>query len=307
MMLLNARGRNLLIALETMLSDGKKENKALVEAFQNNPRFKKLTIWGKKLRMPSYIKTDTFVKIIMDELFSDGSTIQERFQTAETKINQYFPGESETKKLLLSIIKQTGDNLENFENEMSTWYDDVMSRASGWYKRRVKYMLLILGMIISIIFNADTFSMVKILSSNPEAREKVVTQAEAYLEKEALLKVEVNTVTAEAPNDSATLNTRQHTTLQNDEEYRQKIDSLYDQTNTLIREDIYGVSSALGMGWNQKAVERLINPWYNVLLSILGWFITAFAISLGAPFWFDILIKVVDIRSSGKKHTDSKS
>ena len=307
MMLLNARGKNLLIALETMLSDGRKKNKGLVEAFQKNPRFKKLTIWGKGLRMPSYIKTDTFVKIIIDELFSDGNSIQERFKSAEDKINHYFPEESETKTLLFSIIKQTGENLEEFEKELTSWYDNVMSRASGWYKRRVRYMLLILGMIISVIFNADTFSMIKILSSNPEAREKVVTKAEAFLAKEALLKVEVNTAPAEAPSDSAKLNSQQRTSIQNNEEYRQKIDSLYNQINTLIREDIYGVSSALGMGWNQKAVERLFNPWYNVLLSILGWFITAFAISLGAPFWFDVLIKVADIRSSGKRHTDSKS
>jgi hypothetical protein len=33
---------------------------------------------------------------------------------------------------------------------------------------------------------------------------------------------------------------------------------------------------------------------------ILGWLITAFAVSLGAPFWFDLLNKFVNIRASGK-------
>jgi hypothetical protein len=32
----------------------------------------------------------------------------------------------------------------------------------------------------------------------------------------------------------------------------------------------------------------------------LGWLLTALAISLGAPFWFDILNKVVSIRAAGK-------
>lgn len=40
---------------------------------------------------------------------------------------------------------------------------------------------------------------------------------------------------------------------------------------------------------------------------ILGWLITAFAISLGAQFWFDTLGKIVGLRSSGKKPDDKKS
>jgi hypothetical protein len=33
---------------------------------------------------------------------------------------------------------------------------------------------------------------------------------------------------------------------------------------------------------------------------LLGWLITAFAVSLGAPFWFDLLNKFVNVRASGK-------
>jgi hypothetical protein len=35
--------------------------------------------------------------------------------------------------------------------------------------------------------------------------------------------------------------------------------------------------------------------------SMLGWLITAFAISLGAPFWFDMLNKIIKIRGAGTK------
>ena len=33
--------------------------------------------------------------------------------------------------------------------------------------------------------------------------------------------------------------------------------------------------------------------------AFLGWLITALAISLGSPFWFDILNKLVKVRGSG--------
>ena len=35
--------------------------------------------------------------------------------------------------------------------------------------------------------------------------------------------------------------------------------------------------------------------------SLLGWIITAFAISLGAQFWFDLLTKFVNLRAAGPK------
>jgi hypothetical protein len=36
------------------------------------------------------------------------------------------------------------------------------------------------------------------------------------------------------------------------------------------------------------------------LLKILGWFFTAMAVSYGAPFWFDLLNKLVNLRGNGK-------
>jgi hypothetical protein len=39
-------------------------------------------------------------------------------------------------------------------------------------------------------------------------------------------------------------------------------------------------------------------------LMIVGWIITALAISLGAPFWFDILNKVIKLRTTGNKPTN---
>lgn len=39
----------------------------------------------------------------------------------------------------------------------------------------------------------------------------------------------------------------------------------------------------------------------SVMLYFLGIFISAFSLSFGAPFWFDLLIKLVNIRRAGKK------
>jgi hypothetical protein len=41
--------------------------------------------------------------------------------------------------------------------------------------------------------------------------------------------------------------------------------------------------------------------------TIIGWILTALAISLGAPFWFDILNKVIRLRAAGPKPSDKDS
>ena len=40
--------------------------------------------------------------------------------------------------------------------------------------------------------------------------------------------------------------------------------------------------------------------WDRFSFHFFGWLITAIAATLGAPFWFDILNKIMSIRSAGK-------
>ena len=48
-------------------------------------------------------------------------------------------------------------------------------------------------------------------------------------------------------------------------------------------------------------------PLQNPLLSLIGWFLTALAGALGAPFWFDALSNLFAIRGTGKKPEESTS
>ena len=40
--------------------------------------------------------------------------------------------------------------------------------------------------------------------------------------------------------------------------------------------------------------------------TIVGWLVTIAAISLGAPFWFDLLGKIVHLRASGRNRADGR-
>ncbi len=49
------------------------------------------------------------------------------------------------------------------------------------------------------------------------------------------------------------------------------------------------------------------NSWTAAGESVLGWLITVFAISLGAPFWFDALGKISRLRTTGARPENGKS
>jgi hypothetical protein len=51
------------------------------------------------------------------------------------------------------------------------------------------------------------------------------------------------------------------------------------------------------IGWNAKTCDELLGQVDTS--KIVGLLLSAFALSLGAPFWFDMLNKVITIRSAG--------
>ena len=67
----------------------------------------------------------------------------------------------------------------------------------------------------------------------------------------------------------------------------------FDQAN-FITEHL----SELPLGWTNVPD---VNNFKEGVLRFLGIFITVIAVSLGAPFWFDILNRLIKIRAAGKK------
>jgi hypothetical protein len=59
-------------------------------------------------------------------------------------------------------------------------------------------------------------------------------------------------------------------------------------------------SVSLPIGWAEFRWKGLDQTAADILSRFPGWLITALAVSLGAPFWFDLLNKFVNIRGSGK-------
>ncbi len=64
-------------------------------------------------------------------------------------------------------------------------------------------------------------------------------------------------------------------------------------------------NSSLPLGWPQK--DSLCDVFNNIKLTqIVGWLLSTMAISMGSPFWFDVLNKFIRIRSTGISPAEKK-
>ena len=156
-------------------------------------------------------------------------------------------------KLLGFIDKAQGD-IEKFKTEIEDFYNNSVNHLKDWYRRKVKLLMFLYGLIIALAFNVDTFYIGKVLWQNPAEATEFLTTIQQYNES----KKNTNT-----PTDSTI----------------QKIEQ-----NTL--RDIsknYKAIKPLPIGWNKQKVKETKGFW-TIMHKVFGWLITAMAVSLGAPF-----------------------
>jgi hypothetical protein len=66
-------------------------------------------------------------------------------------------------------------------------------------------------------------------------------------------------------------------------------------------------SANLPIGWNDDSLNRRFSSPLAIGAIVLGWLITALATLFGAPFWFDALQKITNLRGTGTKPNEKKT
>lgn len=272
---LSWRASNLRRGLQRLLSP------ALAQALYDHPMIKKLSKTG---RGPSYIPAEMFALTLMDVIANlrpaDG---QPGKDLASLLGNVADP---EVRRVLSLLAADAGPDGQKLKEGIGKWFNTSMDRVSGWYKRRTQVVNVVLAIVLTVAVNADSIVIVRSLSNDPAVRAALVAQAQAIVK--------------EGP-------------LPTDQSGPRAGSSVGDVERRITRLAGLGVP----MGWTDEAGDgfRRWPGWLpgdqgpaawaaiwrdTVRFHLLGWLVTALATSLGAPFWFDILNKVITIRSSGK-------
>jgi hypothetical protein len=272
------RSRNLQAALKEFLAGEVSQSKAFVEAFYDHPLVQALSK-GKAGR-PSYIPAETVAQVV--EALVSANAAAASLGAAVNSL----PGKPETnriKGLLDAFVKQAAGDAAAFRKAVETHFDRAMDRASGWFKRQTQYIALAVSAVLVIGANADTVDLAVSLASNPAARAKMVeiaqqrlTEAKAAEDHAKAGEPEADTAVEEATKQS--------------EAARQALDRAVSDMQ----------SAGLRFGWERWPAVNQIPA------KVAGLLVTILAVSLGAPFWFDVLKRFMQVRATGVSPREKK-
>lgn len=210
---------------------------------------------------------------------------------------------------LLPLIDAAGDDITKARQNIEGWFDSSMDRVSGWYKRHTQGLLFGLGLAVTVILNVDSLAVARHLFNDKGAREALVEIAERRVkdtEDRSPNEEKGNATPAETTADSKP---KQEGASQDgpatSREPQSEINNVKAQVKNLT-------DLGLPIGWREQfkdwrlghSLEPDSETWIAAVLfvvgSVPGWLVTALAVSLGAPFWFDTLNKFMVVRSTVK-------
>lgn len=262
--------------------------------------------YSKSSGLPSYIPSRNFALALMDLALpmdsvqmTDGTTGPKALhglrETVVAIDNDHLAG------ALGSIVNAVGDDVDRVRSEIEAWYDSGMDRVAGWYKRYAQWVTLVVGLLVAIVVNADTVALSRSLAQDVEARNAVLGIVTNYVEPQrATDGAEDVSAGGQATGDGGMPANSQVDAKDTTGQLPQVLDDMLISDLSNLQE------AGLPFGWDRGDPRTFPGP--DVLgwiLKVLGWLITALAISLGAPFWFDLLNKFMIVRSTVKPYEKS--
>lgn len=224
-------------------------------------------------RRPSYIPSRTFVLTVLDSLGqANGAGFPATVAEVRAGVEKIGEVNPRVGRALMALVDEANGDLEKLKENVTNWFDSSMQRVSGWYRRQVETIILVIAILLSFVAGIDSILVAKTLWSNPALRAMAVAAAEKAVDDPPPgLPPQGSTPPAARSLDQVSEDMK---TLQT------QLDSLELPRVPYVWGESFG-------------------DWLKA--HFLGFVITAAALSLGAPFWFDLLNKLVSLRSSGQK------
>jgi hypothetical protein len=227
---------------------------------------------AKNIALPSYISNSVFSTALFDILAPTGEK-ERTVQDIRTGIANM--PEGDLKRSLLALLDNVGDDYDKACKAVEKWFDDVMDRVSGQYKRHIQIITLALAVLLAGFLNADSLTLARRLSQDDALRTATVRLAERTVDD--MSPPATPNAGADAADDTGVSDTSD-----------QELEKLLQDTQAL----------GLPVGWGKEFRPSGFDL-VGWLAKIAGIAATAVAVSLGAPFWFDTLNKFVRVRATG--------
>lgn len=197
---------------------------------------------------------------------------------------------SDLKNLLLSFEANTPNrtdpdqHLLALKGQIQNWYDQYMNRVTGWYKRDIRTNLFFASIIVTLVLNLNFITVSKTIYADSKLREPLVEMAMS---------------------------------MSNNEHAIDSIKSILIRDNPSLKDINIDalVGTELPIGWKEPIPCGPNNAPFSLskamcyakhfitheltLKNVMGWLLFTMGLTLGAPFWFDVMKKLVNVRNSG--------
>ncbi len=269
-------------------------------------KIKEDNFWG--FRKPiNYLSANSFSTVLIDLLsktdvpFPVGLTpTQQTFEKIKQELQK---PDNETINEFIRPILAKSDNFQTFKDELEKWYNGYMEQVSGWFKRYAQGVVWIVAAVVAVVLNVDTIYLTDRLFNDNGLRERVVAEAIQTTKTGGESFGKDTTFGLYLQKYDSTL-VKPHATQQN----AFVVDSVLTGADSLAMQSAYLrfvqgriADLKLPIGWNFTSGKSPFQPGQTFVLAFLGWALTAAALSFGAPFWFDLLLKLVNIRNTARR------
>lgn len=298
------RSKNLEAGLGNLLQSG--EGNKLADDLYKHPLINGLSKPGQK---PSYIPPKNFTLALMDIMTGNtGKLPSDNQSLIETIEKQGLFAQTEAGRSIILLLHEAGDDVERARRNVESWYNDAMDRVGGWYKQKTQVIIFSIALIVCTALNIDTIKISQTLWTDIALRQALV-EAASSTDIAGLMAQPVEQKTPATGDDKSP--------AQPDNKAEADAPAMNAAAIKGIEQSARTAGALIGqirelhlpIGWKKPDGQWAFAGFgfMEWLVKILGILVTTFAGSLGAPFWFQLLNKIVDLRAAGKQPGKSSS
>jgi hypothetical protein len=185
---------------------------------------------------------------------------------------------------------------------LETWFNDAMDRLSGDYTRKAHSIAFFISIFLALLFNIDSISVATRLWREPILRQAIMAQVQSSTLPDSF---QINSTT-DSPISIAPLETQLQALNIPFGWTTAAFDNRGVQCSILPFEPgrVWGIPTrdSHGVPICKRLGNLPVDP-FAWFVKIIGILMTSAAAAQGAPFWFEILKKIVFVRGPGTPPT----
>jgi len=289
--LLSSRGKWLQRGVASLFSANARDagNLALARQVYNSPHIAYLQ--RGRHYLPSYLPAWNLLLGMLDAAAGHArstlATVQDLRQAAAR-----LPAQSPIRVALEELLAAGDVSVDEFRKRYEAWFATFEAQVMAWYRQKTQLVVAGLSLLVVVALNVDTLALVNQLSLDPKLREVMAQQGDD-LSRAADLPALAASLPAGAATAPAAAAAASAPTLAT--------------AAATLRANSAGLAaSGLKLGWTAAAWQHTRSGLLPAIEKLVGLLLSAFAVSLGAPFWFDLLKNLVAIRAVGKNLSEQQ-